>query len=159
MKIRHWMRQEKSGLAFTTLELVQAEAEQGHQVELRQPDNTLLYPEAPVFERPDVHLIHSQINPATYHDRVPKFLVTHGEPLSSVGNGVSMKAIVDLAPICEAFISMRQEEWPAWQSIKKTYVVQKGIDLSRFTPLTDVEKLGCISTTAPTRRWPRRSRP
>jgi glycosyltransferase involved in cell wall biosynthesis len=52
-----------------------------------------------------------------------------------VGNGVSMKAIVDLAPICEAFISMRKEEWSAWNSIKRTYVVPKGIDLDRFHPI------------------------
>jgi glycosyltransferase involved in cell wall biosynthesis len=133
MKIRHWMRREKSGLAFTALELVEAEERQGHRVDLRQPDESLLYGG---FEGdPDVHLIHSQIHPRTYHDRIPKFLICHGEPLSSVGNGVSMRAIVDLAPICEAFIAMRQEEWSAWQSVKKTYVVPKGIDLRRFAPI------------------------
>ena len=133
MKLQHWMKREKSGLAFTTLEIVQAEERQGHAVDLRQPDETPLYGG---FEGvPDVHLIHSQIPMRTYHDRIPKFLWTHGEPLSSVGNGVSMKAIVDLAGICEAFISMRKEEWPIWQSIKKTYVVPKGIDLQRFTPV------------------------
>lgn len=133
MRLRHWMKREKSGLAFTTLELVHAEEQQGHAVDLRQPDQTPLYGgfEGP----PDVHLIHSQIHPGTYHDRVPKFLWTHGEPLSSVGNGVSMRAIVDLAPICEAFLSMRQEEWAIWQSLKKTYVVPKGIDLQRFHPV------------------------
>src|SRR6476660_98176 len=62
-------------------------------------------------------------------------MITHGEPLSSVGNGVSMKAIVDLAPLCEAFIAMRKEEWSAWSAIKRTYVVPKGIDLQRFTPM------------------------
>lgn len=133
MKIRHWMRREKSGLAFTTLELVQAEEAIGHQAELRQPDQTVLY--GGFDGPPDVHCIHSQIHPSTYHDRVPKFLWCHGEPLSSVGNGVSMRAIVDLAPLCEAFIAMRHEEWAVWQSIKKTYVVPKGIDLSRFRPL------------------------
>lgn len=133
MKLRHWMKKEKSGLAFTTLELVQAEESQGHEVELRQPDETVLY--GGLAEPPDVHLIHSQIGMRTYHDRIPKVMWMHGEPLSSVGNGVSMKAIVDLAPLCEAFIAMRQEEWPIWQSIKKTYVVPKGIDLTRFRPL------------------------
>lgn len=138
MKLRHHMRRERSGLAFTTLELVKAEEQQGHGVELRQPDETVLYGGV---DAPDVHVIHSQIAPRTYHDRIPKFLITHGEPLSSVGNGVSMRAIVDLAPICEAFISMRQEEWAIWQSIKKTYVVPKGIDLERFKPIEGVEKL------------------
>jgi glycosyltransferase involved in cell wall biosynthesis len=126
------MKKEKSGLAFTTLELVKAEEQQGHGVELRQPDQSVLYGGVDV---PGVHVIHSQIHPSTYHDRIPKFLITHGEPLSSVGNGVSMKAIVDLAPICEAFISMRKEEWSAWNSIKRTYVVPKGIDLERFHPI------------------------
>ncbi len=125
-------KREKSGLAFTTLELVQAEEQQGHRVELRQPDETVLYGGIDV---PDMHLIHSQISPRTYHDRIPKLMYCHGEPLSSVGNGVSMKAIVDLAPICEAFIAMRKEEWSAWNAIKRTYVVPKGIDLQRFTPL------------------------
>jgi glycosyltransferase involved in cell wall biosynthesis len=132
VKLRHWMKKEKSGLAFTTLELVKAEEQQGHGVELRQPDQTVLYGG---IDAPDVHLIHSQIHPSTYHDRVPKFLFCHGEPLSSVGNGVSMKAIVDLAPICEAFICMRKEEWSSWNSIKRTYVVPKGIDLERFYPI------------------------
>jgi glycosyltransferase involved in cell wall biosynthesis len=132
VKLRHWMKKEKSGLAFTTLELVKAEEQQGHGVELRQPDQTVLYGGV---DAPDVHLVHSQIHPSTYHDRVPKFLFCHGEPLSSVGNGVSMKAIVDLAPICEAFICMRKEEWSSWNSIKRTYVVPKGIDLERFHPV------------------------
>jgi glycosyltransferase involved in cell wall biosynthesis len=138
VNLRHWMKKEKSGLAFTTLELVKAEEQQGHGVELREPNETVLYGG---IERPDVHVIHSQIHPNTYHDRIPKLLWTHGEPLSSVGNGVSMRAIVDLAPLCEAFISMRQEEWAYWQPIKKTYVVPKGIDLERFKPLENVEML------------------
>jgi glycosyltransferase involved in cell wall biosynthesis len=132
VKLRHWMKKEKSGLAFTTLELVKAEEQQGHGVELRQPDQTVLYGGV---DDPDVHLIHSQIHPSTYHDRIPKLMWCHGEPLSSVGNGVSMKAIVDLASVCEAFICMRKEEWSAWNAIKRTYVVPKGIDLDRFRPV------------------------
>lgn len=132
MKLLHFLKREKSGLAFTTLELVKAEEQQGHGVEIRQPDETVLYGGV---DKPDVHIIHSQISPRTYHDRIPKFMFCHGEPLSSVGNGVSMKAIVDLAPLCEAFIAMRKEEWSAWNAIKRTYVVPKGIDLQRFTPL------------------------
>ncbi len=134
MKLRHWMKRERSGLAFSTLELVKAEEQQGHGVEIREPsgDGTPIYG---AVDRPDVHVIHSQIGMETYFDRIPKFLWTHGEGLSSVGNGVSMRAIVDLAPLCEAFISMRQEEWPIWKSIKRTYVVPKGIDLDRFKPI------------------------
>jgi glycosyltransferase involved in cell wall biosynthesis len=140
MNLRHWMRRERSGLAFSTLELVKAEEQQGHGVEIREPSGD----GQPIYggvETPDVHLIHSQIAPDTYFDRRPKFMWCHGEPLSSVGNGVSMKAIVDLASLCDAFIAMRQEEWAIWSSLKKTYVVPKGIDLERFTPLENVEKL------------------
>ncbi len=128
------MRRERSGLAFTTLELVKAEEQQGHGVEIREPsgDGKPMYGGVDV---PDVHCIHSQIALETYFDRIPKFLWTHGEGLSSVGNGVSMRAIVDLAPRCEAFISMRKEEYPIWSSIKRTYVVPKGIDLERFHPV------------------------
>lgn len=133
VKIRHWAKREKSGLMFTTLELVKAEQQQGHQVDLMQPDDSPLY--GGFDGPPDVHVIHSQIHPKTYHDGRPKFLMLHGEALSSVGNGVSMRAIVDLAPICDAFIAMRPEEHSSWAHLKRTYVVPKGIDLDRFTPL------------------------
>lgn len=133
MNILHWMRKEASGLAYTTLELAAAEEAQGHVVEVREPGNRgTLYG---AVTTPDIHLIHSQIDFTTYHDGVPKVMWMHGEPLSSVGNGVSMKAIVDLAPLCEAFICMRPEEWVIWNAIKRTYVVPKGIDLTRFRPL------------------------
>ena len=134
MKIAHWMRQENSGLAHTTLELVEEEERQGHTVSVREPStNVVLYG----FDgSPDIHAIHSQIHPSTYHDDIPKIMWMHGEPLGSVGNNVSMRAIVDLAPLCEAFICMRQEEWATWNAIRRTYVVPKGIDLQRFRPLT-----------------------
>jgi glycosyltransferase involved in cell wall biosynthesis len=138
LNLLHWMRKEASGLAYTTLELVEAEEQQGHGVEIRQPGG-----KGPLYggvEKPDIHLIHSQIDTSTYHDGIPKVMWMHGEPLSSVGNGVSMKAIVDLAPMCSAFIAMRKEEWRVWNSIKKTYVVQKGIDLKRFKPLNAEER-------------------
>jgi glycosyltransferase involved in cell wall biosynthesis len=35
---------------------------------------------------------------------------------------------------------MRKEEWPIWNAIRRTYVVSKGIDLTKFKPL-EVEKL------------------
>ena len=90
---------------------------------------------------PDLHLIHSQLAPAAYHDDVSKIMWMHGEPLGSIGNGISMRAIVDLAPSCEAFVCMRKEEWPIWNAIRKTYIVTKGIDLNRYKPLEGVKKL------------------
>jgi glycosyltransferase involved in cell wall biosynthesis len=139
MNLVHYMRKEKSGLAFTTLELVQAEEKQGHGVCVREPTDkdgmagTVLYGNPGLAF--DVELIHSQMPPASYHNRIPKFMWMHGEPLSSVGNGVSMKAIVDMAPKVDAFIAMRKEEHAVWASIKRTYIVQKGIDLDRFHPI------------------------
>lgn len=133
------MRKERSGLAFTTLELVKAEEQLGHGVCLREPSDKEGLPGALLYGNPDlvpdVEFIHSQMPITSYHSRVPKFMWMHGEPLSSVGNGVSMKAIVDLAPKIDAFLAMRQEEAAIWNSIKRTYVVPKGIDLERFTPI------------------------
>ena len=139
MNLIHYMKPERSGLAFTTLELVQAEEKQGHGVCLREPTDADGAPGAVLYGNPDlafdVECIHSQMPITSYHNRVPKFLWMHGEPLSSVGNGVSMKAIVDMAPKIDAFIAMRREEVDVWSSIKRTYLVQKGIDLDRFHPL------------------------
>lgn len=136
MNLHHYMKREKSGLAFTTLELVNAEEKQGHGVCLQEPTGAegssghVLYGNPD--QRFDVELIHSQLPAGSYFNRLPKFMYTHGEPLSSVSNGISMKAIVDLAPKIEAFIAMRKEEWAYWNSIRKCYVVPKGIDLDRF---------------------------
>lgn len=140
MNILHWMKKEKSGLAFSTLELAEYEQRQGHKVCIKEPSAT-----APIYgveHNTDVHLIHSQIAPETYHDDKPKIMWMHGEPLSSVGNGVSMKAIVDLAPRMDAFICMRKDELVVWNSIKKTWLVPKGVDLDKFHPLPGItEKL------------------
>jgi glycosyltransferase involved in cell wall biosynthesis len=139
MRIGHWMRREKSGLAFTTLELVQAEEKRGHSVFLREPTDEQGLPGKLLYGQEstdcDVECVHSQMPLTSYFSRRPKFLWMHGEPLSSVGNGVSMKAIVDMAPKVDAFIAMRQEEAAVWNTIKRTYVVPKGIDLERFRPL------------------------
>ena len=132
MKISHHMKRENSGLMHTTLEIVEEEQRQGHQVRVMEPSNGVT-PMMSEFEgTPDVHCIHSQLSPHTYHDNVSKIMFMHGEPLGSVGNGISMRAIVDLAPTCEAFICMRKEEWPIWNAIRKTFIVTKGIDLERF---------------------------
>jgi glycosyltransferase involved in cell wall biosynthesis len=132
------MRREKSGLAFTTLELVKAEEQAGHTVCLREPTTDKGMPGRLLYghDAPsDVEFIHSQMPLTSYFNGVPKFLWMHGEPLSSVGNGVSMKAIVDMAPKVDAFLAMRPEEARVWNSIKRTYIVPKGLDLERFHPM------------------------
>lgn len=133
------MKRETSGLFFTTLEIVAEEERQGHQVCVREPNGNVLYGVPFANDEYDVDLIHSQFPIAQYANGKPRFLFCHGEPLSSVGNGVSMKAILDLAPLCDAFICMRKEELPYWSMIKRTYLVPKGIDLSMFKPLSAVE--------------------
>lgn len=138
MRISHHVREENSGLFSTTLEIAEWEQKAGHQIELRDPQS------GPYFgniDRPDIHCIHTQLAPTTYHDSVPKIMFMHGEPLSSVGNGISMKAIVDLAPKCDAFIAMRRKEIPIWSSIKRTWLVRKGIDLEMFHPAEPDKKL------------------
>jgi hypothetical protein len=135
----HYMKQEKSGLAFTTLELVQAEESQGHGVLLREPTDAEGMPGKVLYGNPDlvpdVECVHSQMPISSMFSPAPKFLFCHGEPLSSVGNGVSMRAMVDMAPKIDAFIAMRQEEASVWRTIKRTHVIPKGIDLTRFRPL------------------------
>src|SRR3990167_10540441 len=135
MRLMHWMKREKSGLAFTTLELATAEEKLCHQVCIREPHGDLLYGRDD--GEWDVELVHSQLPVQSYHNGKPRFMWMHGEPLSSVGNGASMKAIVDLAPMMDAFICMRQAERAVWNTIKRTYYVPKGIDLERFYPLSD----------------------
>ena len=139
MNIKHWVKKENSGLFRTTLELAEAEEKQGHTVTLVQPtEQQIFYGNG---EKPDVELIHSQLSVRSYFNDVPKFMWMHGEPLSSVANGVSMKAIVDMAPKIDAFICMRKEEQIIWNSIKRTYYVPKGVDLDVYKPIEDVEKL------------------
>jgi glycosyltransferase involved in cell wall biosynthesis len=140
VNITSYMKREKSGLAFTTLELVKASEQHGHRVCLREPTDAEGMPGAILYgsdgsDRPDIETIHSQMPLTSYFNGVPKFLYCHGEPLSSVSNGVSMKAIIDMASKVDAFIAMRKEEWPIWSAIKRTYVVPKGIDLDRFSPM------------------------
>lgn len=136
MNIIHHMKRENSGLARCTYELAKYEEKAGHKVCIKQPsdDGTgqILYG---IDREIDIHSIHSQFPVDKYHDGKPRFMWMHGEPLSSVGNGVSMKAIVDLAPVVDAFICMRKEEHSIWNSIKRTYLVPKGIDLETYKPL------------------------
>jgi len=141
MKLKHWCKKEQSGLFSTTLEIVDAEEKLGHQVCVQEPSGTRLY--GSVMDDPDVEVIHSQLPIQSYGNGKRRFMLMHGEPISSVGNGVSMKAIIDLAPLCDAFICMREEEFAYWNAIKRTYVVPKGINLDIFKPLpvTEVERL------------------
>ena len=141
MNILHWVKKENSGLFRSTLELAVYEEKAGHGVTLRQPtgDDPVLYGNG---HKPDIELIHSQMSINSYHNDRPKLMWMHGEPLSSVGNKVSMQAIVDLAPAMDAFICMRREEQIVWNSIKRTWLVPKGIDLEEYKPLPlSVEKL------------------
>lgn len=135
MHITSWAKRENSGLFRTTLELIKYTERLGHHVCLRQPHDSMPMYGTGDVEKTDLHTVHSQINPSVYHDSKPRILYCHGEPLSSVGNGVSMRAIVDLAPLCDAFIAFRKDEWIIWNSIKRTYVVPKGIDLDVYKPL------------------------
>ena len=140
MNIVHWMKREDSGLARCTLELAKYEEKAGHKVCVKEPgEDKIVYG---IDRDIQIHSIHSQLHISAYHDNKPKFMWMHGEPLSSVGNGVSMKAIVDLAPVVDAFICMRKEEWIIWNSIKRTFLVPKGIDLDIYKPLDGItEKL------------------
>ena len=142
MNILHWMKKENSGLARTTLELVKYEEKQGHKVLAKEPgiggDGATIYMAGMKMQDADVHCIHSQLAINTYYDNKPKFMWMHGEPLSSVANGISMKAIVDLAPKVDAFICMRREEQPIWNAIKRTYYVPKGIDLEHYKKLEGI---------------------
>lgn len=132
------MKRENSGLARSTLEHAKYEERLGHQVAIQEPQGKLLWGQP--FE-PDLYTIHSQCAMDTYHNGKPKLMMCHGEPLSSVGNGISMKAVVDMAPLCDAFIAMRKAELAVWSLIKRTYYVPKGIDLEIFQPLQGIERL------------------
>ena len=135
MKILHHLKLEKSGLFFTALEIAKYEERLGHEVCLMEPNGHVLHgnPDGKI----DIHLIHSQIDPKYYHDGIVKILFAHGEPLSSVSNGISYKAIIDLASICDAIICFRKEEQVIWNTIKRTWYITKGVDLEAFRPLDD----------------------
>ena len=137
MKILHYMNKEDSGLGRTTLELAKYEELAGHVATIREPTGGgLIYGRGNEY---DVSCVHHQMDPHKYHDGKPRFLWCHGEPLSSVGNGISMKAMVEMAPMCSAFIAMRKEEIPIWKALKnETYLVTKGIDLDVYKPLPGI---------------------
>lgn len=141
IKILHHIRRENSGLMRSALEIAHCEEKLGHIVTIREPStNNLLYG---ADCTPDIHCVHSQLHPSAYQDGIPKTLFCHGEPLSSVANKVSMKAILDLAPAMDAFICMREGELSFWKSIKRaTYLVPKGVDLEVYRPMAIDEANG-----------------
>lgn len=139
MKIAHHMKREDSGLLRSTLELAEWERRAGHDVYIQEPSTgDILYGQN--GSPPDIHAIHSQLHPSTYYDRRPKLMYMHGEPLSSVANKVSMKAITDLSHLVAAFICMRREEQPIWESFgKRCHLIPKGVDLEVYKPLVGEE--------------------
>jgi glycosyltransferase involved in cell wall biosynthesis len=145
MKILSWMKKENSGLARTTLELAKYYELHDPKVDvcIKEPtgEGSLFGYCKEDMSDIDMHTIHSQLGATTYYDNKPKIMWMHGEPQSSVGNGVSMKAICDLAPRVDAFIAMREAEMSIWSSIKRTYLVPKGIDLEYYFPIAGSEKL------------------
>ena len=140
MRILHLMNREDSGLGRTTLELAKYEELAGHKATIREPTaGGLIYGRGTEY---DIGCVHHQMDPHKYHDGKPKFLWCHGECLSSDANGISMRAIVEMAPMCSGFIAMRKDEIPIWKAIKnETFLVNKGIDLETYKPLTGVERL------------------
>jgi glycosyltransferase involved in cell wall biosynthesis len=140
MKILHWVKKENSGLFRTTIELAKYEEREGHIVALRQPaKNETFYG----FRDDDfdIHCVHSQINPHYYKDGKPKLLFLHGEPDYGMLTKVSTQAIMDLIPICDAFIAFNPAEARIWNSFKRTYVIPKGIDLESYKPKEATKKL------------------
>ena len=90
MKITKFMKRERSGLAFTTLELAKYEERFGNEVCIKEPNGQILSGEN---HKADLYTIHPQLDPACYFDNAPRLMYMHGEPLSSVGNGISMAAV------------------------------------------------------------------
>ncbi len=138
MKIIHWVRKEASGLFKTVGELAKYTEREGHEVSLRTPnEQEVIYGfNDDVF---DIHAIHSQLHPKYYKDGKPKILFLHGEPDYGIMVKVSTEAIMDLAPIVDAFVAFNAEEADIWQSFKRTYIIPKGIDLEKYKPV-GVEK-------------------
>jgi glycosyltransferase involved in cell wall biosynthesis len=135
MNIVHWMRKEDSGLVRQTIEIAKYEERAGHQVSVVTPfDYEVLYGKPDL--KAEVHSVHSGMPIKHYHEGTPKLMWMHGEPLGSVANGVSMKTIANLASTMDAFICMRREEQPVWNSLRRTYYVPKGVDLERYRPIT-----------------------
>jgi len=70
-----------------------------------------------------------------------------------------MKAIVDLASKTDCFICMRQDEMAAWSSIKRTFLIPKGVDLDFYTPIDGQEKLAGEPAVLYVENWRRERNP
>lgn len=141
MKIVHWVKRENSGLLRTTVELAKYEERLGHEVSLRTPKEREVI-HGFTGEDFDIHAIHSQIPPGAYKDGKPKILFLHGEPDYGMLYKVSTQAIMDLAPLVDAFVAFNEKEAVLWNSFKRTYVIPKGIDLESYRPMQLPKKLG-----------------
>jgi glycosyltransferase involved in cell wall biosynthesis len=140
MRIVHWVKKENSGLFRTTFELAENERQLGHEISLRTPK------EQEVFygfkeDEFDIHCIHSQIPSSFYKDGKPKILFMHGEPDYGMLYKKSTTAIMDLAPIVDAFVAFNEDEANLWNSFKRTYVIPKGIDIDSYRPVELPKKL------------------
>jgi len=136
VKIQHVMSKENSGLATSTMELVKYELLAGHEAFVRDTSGGLIHGQGSQY---DITVAHHQLRADQYFDGKPKFLINHGEPLSSFGNGISMKATVEMATKCSAFICMRKDEVPLWKMIHPaTFLVDKGLDLDVYRPLPGI---------------------
>jgi glycosyltransferase involved in cell wall biosynthesis len=53
-----------------------------------------------------------------------------------------MRALVEMVPLCAAFIAMRKDEVQIWKALKnETFLVPKGIDLEVYKPLPVTQRL------------------
>jgi glycosyltransferase involved in cell wall biosynthesis len=140
LKIVHWLKKENSGLFRTTFELAVNEEKLGHEVSLRTiaERQTFYGFQGDDF---DLHCIHSQLPPIFWKDSRPKMLFLHGEPDYGMLHKISTSAIMDLAPVVDAFIAFNEKEAALWNSFKRTYVIPKGIDLDSYRPAAVAKKL------------------
>lgn len=152
MKILHWVKKENSGLFRTVMELAKYEERAGHSISLRTPaeQQTFYGFKDDDF---DVHAIHSQIHPHYYKDDKPKLLFLHGEPDYGMMVKISTQAIMDLVPLCDAFIAFNPDEAKIWNSFKRTYVIPKGVDLETYKPMSVKKKLKGNPAILYTEHW------
>jgi len=139
MKILHWLKKENSGLFRTTAELTAEEIKQDHAVSLRDPHTAKTY-FGFADDDFDIHCVHSQIHPHYHKDNKPKVLFLHGEPDYGMLHKISTNAIMTLAPLMDAFIAFNYQEARIWNSFKRTLVINKGVDLTKYKPIKTKQK-------------------
>jgi len=140
MRIMHWVKKEDSGLFKTASELAGSEEKLGNEVSIRTPnEQTNLY--GFTDNNFDIHCIHSQLPPIFCKDGKPKILFLHGEPDYGMMLKISISAVMDLSPIVDAMISFNEDESKIWNSFKRVYTIQKGINLDVYKPMNIGKKL------------------